>query len=117
VLPRVDIPAIGLTLSWVIAVHRTTFSLAIPRKFRNQVLGMMAIKGIYTRHTVCSGSIHGIGFCAANHSSLRLLYRPMQSHWGLKGKICKHWALNAHPATIPAIKGGLDFHPLFRFQS
>src|SRR6185369_9014933 len=25
---------------------------------------------------------------------------------GLRGKICKHWALNPHPALIPAIEAG-----------
>ena len=25
---------------------------------------------------------------------------------GLKGKICRHWALNPHPALIPAIEAG-----------
>ena len=32
--------------------------------------------------------------------------RPTPTRLGLKGKICRHWALNPHPALIPAIEAG-----------
>ena len=105
-LPRVDIPA-----SWVDVVVQADRAFALeplftrdPRKIDElQILmGMMVIRGIYQRHGVQSLN-HGIGFDAA---AIELLLPTYGESLGLKGKICKHWALNPHPTLIPAIESG-----------
>jgi malonate decarboxylase alpha subunit len=105
-LPRVDIPA-----SWVDVVVQADRAFALeplftrdPRKIDElQILmGMMVIRGIYERHGVQSLN-HGIGFDAA---AIELLLPTYGESLGLKGKICKHWALNPHPTLIPAIESG-----------
>jgi malonate decarboxylase alpha subunit len=63
---------------------------------------MMTIRGIYERHNVQSLN-HGIGF---NTAAIELLLPTYGESLGLKGKICKHWALNPHPTLIPAIETG-----------
>jgi len=63
---------------------------------------MMAIKGIYAEYGVQRLN-HGIGFDTA---AIELLLPTYGESLGLKGKICKHWALNPHPALIPAIEAG-----------
>ena len=105
-LPRVDIPG-----DWV------DFVIPGPRPFvveplftrdpalitEIQVLmAMMVIRGIYAPYEVRRLN-HGIGFDAA---AIELLLPTYGEGLGLRGKICTHWALNPHPAMIPAIEGG-----------
>jgi malonate decarboxylase alpha subunit len=66
------------------------------------LMAMMAIKGIYAEYGVQRLN-HGIGFDTA---AIELLLPTYAASLGLKGKICKHWALNPHPALIPAIEAG-----------
>ncbi|WP_348756974.1 malonate decarboxylase subunit alpha [uncultured Aquincola sp.] len=105
-LPRVDIPA-----DWVdFVVQAPTPSLIEPLFTRDpaqiseiQVLmAMMAIKGIYAEYGVQRLN-HGIGFDTA---AIELLLPTYGESLGLKGRICSHWALNPHPALIPAIEAG-----------
>ena len=65
-------------------------------------MAMMAIKGIYAEYGVQRLN-HGIGFDTA---AIELLLPTYAESLGLKGKICTHWALNPHPALIPAIEAG-----------
>ena len=66
------------------------------------LMAMMAIKGIYAEYGVQRLN-HGIGFDTA---AIELLLPTYGESLGLKGKICQHWALNPHPALIPAIEAG-----------
>ncbi|WP_458233105.1 malonate decarboxylase subunit alpha, partial [Roseateles sp. P5_E8] len=106
VLPRIDIPA-----DWVdFVVQAPRPNLIEPLFTRDpaqiseiQVLmAMMAIKGIYAEYGVQRLN-HGIGFDTA---AIELLLPTYGESLGLKGKICRHWALNPHPALIPAIEAG-----------
>ncbi len=105
-LPRIDIPA-----DWVdFVVPAPRPNLVEPLFTRDpaqiseiQVLmAMMAIKGIYAEYGVQRLN-HGIGFDTA---AIELLLPTYGESLGLKGKICQHWALNPHPALIPAIEAG-----------
>jgi malonate decarboxylase alpha subunit len=105
-LPRVDIPG-----SWVDLVVVADRPFAVeplftrdPRHIHDlQVLmGMLVIRGIYERHGVTSLN-HGIGFDTA---AIELLLPTYGESLGLKGKICRNWALNPHPTLIPAIESG-----------
>jgi malonate decarboxylase alpha subunit len=105
-LPRVDIPA-----DWVdFVVQAPTANVIEPLFTRDpaqiseiQVLmAMMAIQGIYAEYGVRRLN-HGIGFDTA---AIELLLPTYGESLGLKGKICTHWALNPHPALIPAIEAG-----------
>jgi malonate decarboxylase alpha subunit len=105
-LPRVDIPG-----SWVDIVIEANKPYAVeplftrdPRHITDlQILtGMMVIRGIYERHQVQSLN-HGIGFDTA---AIELLLPTYGESLGLRGKICKHFALNPHPTLIPAIESG-----------
>jgi len=105
-LPRVDIPC-----DWVdFAVQSPTPYYIEPLFTRDpaqiseiQVLmAMMAIKGIYGEYEV-ERLNHGIGFDTA---AIELLLPTYAASLGLKGKIARHWALNPHPALIPAIEAG-----------
>ncbi|MGH8728580.1 MAG: malonate decarboxylase subunit alpha [Burkholderiales bacterium] len=105
-IPRVDIPA-----DWVdFAVQSETPHYIEPLFTRDpaqiseiQVLmAMLVIKGIYAEYEV-ERLNHGIGFDTA---AIELLLPTYAVELGLKGKICKHWALNPHPALIPAIEAG-----------
>jgi malonate decarboxylase alpha subunit len=105
-LPRVDIPA-----SWIDIVVEADKPFAVeplftrdPRHISDlQILtGMMVIRGIYERHQVQSLN-HGIGFDTA---AIELLLPTYAASLGLRGKICKHFALNPHPTLIPAIESG-----------
>lgn len=106
VLPRIDIPA-----DWVdFVIPAPKPNLIEPLFTRDpaqiseiQVLmAMMAIKGIYAEYGVQRLN-HGIGFDTA---AIELLLPTYGEQLGLKGKICQHWALNPHPALIPAIEAG-----------
>ncbi|MGG3477198.1 malonate decarboxylase subunit alpha [Peribacillus frigoritolerans] len=105
-LPRVDIPA-----SWIdyIVVADEPYELESlftrdPRHITDiQILqAMMVIRGIYEKHEVLSLN-HGIGY---NTAAIELLLPTYGESLGLRGKICKHWALNPHPTLIPAIESG-----------
>jgi len=105
-LPRVDVPA-----GWVdFVVLAPTPNVIEPLFTRDpaqiseiQVLmAMMAIKGIYAEYGVQRLN-HGIGFDTA---AIELLLPTYGEALGLRGKICSHWALNPHPALIPAIEAG-----------
>jgi malonate decarboxylase alpha subunit len=105
-LPRVDIPG-----SWVDIVVEADKPYAVeplftrdPRHINDlQILtGMMVIRGIYEKHQVQSLN-HGIGFDTA---AIELLLPTYGESLGLRGKICKHFALNPHPTLIPAIESG-----------
>ena len=63
---------------------------------------MLAIKGIYAPYGVKRLN-HGIGF---NTAAIELLLPTYGEKLGLKGKIATHFALNPHPALIPAIESG-----------
>lgn len=65
-------------------------------------MAMMAIKGIYSEYEVKRLN-HGIGF---DTTAIELLLPTYAASLGLKGKIASHWALNPHPALIPAIEAG-----------
>ena len=105
-LPRVDVPA-----GWVDFVVRSPRPHFIEPLFTRDpaqiseiqvLMAMMAIKGIYAEYGVQRLN-HGIGFDTA---AIELLLPTYGESLGLKGKICQHWALNPHPALIPAIEAG-----------
>jgi malonate decarboxylase alpha subunit len=105
-LPRVDIPS-----SWVDVIVEADRPFALEPLFTRDprhiddlqiLMGMMVIRGIYERHQVLSLN-HGIGFDTA---AIELLLPTYGESLGLRGKICKHWALNPHPTLIPAIESG-----------
>ena len=105
-LPRVDIPG-----SWVDLIVPADRPFALeplftrdPRRITElQVLmGMMVIRGIYAEHGVTSLN-HGIGLGTA---AIELLLPTYAGSLGLKGRICRNWALNPHPTLIPAIESG-----------
>ncbi len=66
------------------------------------LLAMLTIRGVYERHGVTSLN-HGIGY---NTAAIELLLPTYGEKLGLRGRICRHWALNPHPTLIPAIEGG-----------
>ncbi len=105
-LPRVDIPG-----SWVDFVVQADKPFAVEPLFTRDprhitelqvLMGMMVIRGIYQRHGVTTLN-HGIGFDTA---AIELLLPTYGESLGLKGKICRNWALNPHPTLIPAIESG-----------
>lgn len=106
VLPRVDIPG-----DWVDFVVQAPTPYYIEPLFTRDpaqiseiqvLMAMMAIKGIYAEYQV-ERLNHGIGFDTA---AIELLLPTYAESLGLKGKIARHWALNPHPALIPAIEAG-----------
>ncbi len=106
VLPRVDIPAdwVDFTLEAPQPNYIEPLFTRDPAQISEiQVLmAMMVIKGIYAEYGVKRLN-HGIGFDTA---AIELLLPTYAASLGLKGKICTHWALNPHPALIPAIEAG-----------
>jgi malonate decarboxylase alpha subunit len=103
-LPRVDIPG-----SWVDLIVPADRPFALEPLFTRDpariselqvLMAMLTIRGIYERHGVTSLN-HGIGFTTA---AIELLLPTYGESLGLKGKICRHWALNPHPTLIPAIE-------------
>ncbi|EHR71519.1 malonate decarboxylase, alpha subunit [Burkholderiales bacterium JOSHI_001] len=106
VLPRIDIPADWV--GFVVAAPRPNFIEPLFTRDPAQIseiqvlMAMMAIKGIYARYGVQRLN-HGIGFDTA---AIELLLPTYAESLGLKGKIASHWALNPHPALIPAIEAG-----------
>jgi malonate decarboxylase alpha subunit len=106
VLPRIDIPG-----DWVDFVVRSPEPYYIEPLFTRDpaliseiqvLMAMMAIKGIYGEYGV-ERLNHGIGFDTA---AIELLLPTYAESLGLRGKIARHWALNPHPALIPAIEAG-----------
>ena len=105
-LPRVDIPADWV--DFVVVAPQPAFIEPLFTRDPAQIseiqvlMAMMAIKGIYAEYGVQRLN-HGIGFDTA---AIELLLPTYGEQLGLKGKICRHWALNPHPALIPAIEAG-----------
>lgn len=105
-LPRIDIPADWV--GFVVQAPRPNFIEPLFTRDPAQIseiqvlMAMMAIKGIYAEYGVQRLN-HGIGFDTA---AIELLLPTYAESLGLKGKICRHWALNPHPALIPAIEAG-----------
>ena len=105
-LPRIDIPADWV--SFVVPAPRPHFIEPLFTRDPAQIseiqvlMAMVAIKGIYAEYGVQRLN-HGIGFDTA---AIELLLPTYAESLGLKGKICQHWALNPHPAMIPAIEAG-----------
>ncbi|HYL03098.1 MAG TPA: malonate decarboxylase subunit alpha [Steroidobacteraceae bacterium] len=105
-LPRVDVPG-----SWVDLIVPADRPFALEPLFTRdprhitelQILtAMLVIRGIYELHGVTSLN-HGIGFDTA---AIELLLPTYAGSLGLKGRICRNWALNPHPTLIPAIESG-----------
>src|SRR5277367_2823421 len=105
-LPRVDIPS-----AWEADVVEADKPFEVEPLFTRDprhitevqiLIGMMVIRGVYERHQVQSLN-HGIGFDTA---AIELLLPTYGESLGLRGKICKHFALNPHPTLIPAIESG-----------
>src|ERR687894_1001879 len=105
-LPRVDVP--GSWVDFVVVADRPyevePLFTRDPRQITEvQVLvAMLAIRGVYERHTVTSLN-HGIGFGTA---AIELLLPTYAESLGLRGEICRNWVLNPHPTLIPAIESG-----------
>jgi malonate decarboxylase alpha subunit len=105
-LPRVDVPA-----DWVDFVIQCPVPNTIEPLFTRDpaqisevqvLMAMMAIRGIYAEYGVQRLN-HGIGFDTA---AIELLLPTYGESLGLRGRICRHWALNPHPTLIPAIEAG-----------
>jgi malonate decarboxylase alpha subunit len=105
-LPRVDIPG-----SWVDFIVQADRPFAVeplftrdPRQINELhiLMAMMVVRGIYEKHQVTALN-HGIGFDTA---AIELILPTFGEALGLKGKICRNWALNPHPTLIPAIESG-----------
>src|SRR5688572_14519429 len=100
-LPRVDIP--GDWVDFVIVSPTPHYIEPLFTRDPAQIseiqvlMAMMAIKGIYAEYEV-NRLNHGIGFDTA---AIELLLPTYAQSLGLKGRICRHWALNPHPALIP----------------
>ena len=105
-LPRVDIPGdwVDLVVESDQPFQQEPLFTRDPARIRDQhvLMAMMTIKGIYAKHQVLSLN-HGIGY---NGAAIELLLPTYGEELGLKGKICKYWALNPHPTMIPAMEGG-----------
>ena len=105
-LPRVDIP--GDWIDFVVESPRPYYIEPLFTRDPAQIseiqvlMAMMAIKGIYAEYQV-ERLNHGVGFDTA---AIELLLPTYAESLGLKGKIARHWALNPHPALIPAIESG-----------
>lgn len=105
-VPRVDIP--GDRVHFVVAADKPFFVEPLFTRdpaaiTETQILtAMLAIKGIYAPYGVKRLN-HGIGFSTA---AIELLLPTYGEKLGLKGKVASHFALNPHPALIPAIESG-----------
>jgi malonate decarboxylase alpha subunit len=105
-VPRVDIPADRV--HFIIKSDKPFFVEPLFTRdpaaiTEGQILtAMLAIKGIYAPYGVQRLN-HGIGFSTA---AIELLLPTYGEKLGLKGKIASHFALNPHPALIPAIESG-----------
>jgi malonate decarboxylase alpha subunit len=105
-VPRVDIPADRV--HFIVKADKPFFVEPLFTRdpaaiTEGQILtAMLAIKGIYAPYGVQRLN-HGIGFSTA---AIELLLPTFGERLGLKGKIATHFALNPHPALIPAIESG-----------
>ena len=105
-VPRVDIP--GDRVHFVVQAEKPFFVEPLFTRdpaavTEGQILtAMLAIKGIYAPYAVQRLN-HGIGF---NTAAIELLLPTYGEKLGLKGKVASHFALNPHPALIPAIESG-----------
>ena len=105
-VPRVDIPADRV--HFVVKSEKPFFVEPLFTRdpaaiTEGQILtAMLAIRGIYGPYGVQRLN-HGIGFSTA---AIELLLPTYGEKLGLKGKIASHFALNPHPALIPAIESG-----------
>jgi malonate decarboxylase alpha subunit len=105
-VPRVDIPAD--CVHFIVKSDKPFFVEPLftrdPASItEGQILtAMLAIKGIYAPYGVQRLN-HGIGFSTA---AIELLLPTYGEKLNLKGKIASHFALNPHPALIPAIESG-----------
>ena len=105
-VPRVDIP--GDRVHFVVKAEKPFFVEPLFTRdpgaiTETQILtAMLAIKGIYAPYGVKRLN-HGIGF---NTAAIELLLPTYGEKLGLKGKVATHFALNPHPALIPAIESG-----------
>lgn len=105
-VPRVDIPADRV--HFVVDAGKPFFVEPLFTRdpaaiTESQILtAMLAIKGIYAPYGVRRLN-HGIGFSTA---AIELLLPTFAEKLGLKGRIASHFALNPHPALIPAIESG-----------
>lgn len=105
-VPRVDIP--GDWVDFVVESPKPHYIEPLFTRDPAQIseiqvlMAMMAIKGIYAEYGVKRLN-HGIGFDTA---AIELLLPTYAESLGLKGRIATHWALNPHPALIPAIEAG-----------
>jgi malonate decarboxylase alpha subunit len=105
-VPRVDIPADRV--HFVVRAEKPFFVEPLFTRdpaaiTEGQILtAMLAIKGIYAPYGVQRLN-HGIGFSTA---AIELLLPTYGEKLGLKGKVASHFALNPHPALIPAIESG-----------
>jgi malonate decarboxylase alpha subunit len=105
-LPRVDIP--GDRVHFVVKAEKPFFVEPLFTRdpgaiTETQILtAMLAIKGIYAPFGIKRLN-HGIGF---NTAAIELLLPTYGERLGLKGKVASHFALNPHPALIPAIESG-----------
>jgi malonate decarboxylase alpha subunit len=105
-VPRVDIP--GDRVHFVVEANKPFFVEPLFTRdpaaiTEGQILtAMLAIKGIYAPYAVKRLN-HGIGF---NTAAIELLLPTYGERLGLKGKVATRFALNPHPALIPAIESG-----------
>ncbi|MCP3398685.1 malonate decarboxylase subunit alpha [Bradyrhizobium sp. CCGB20] len=105
-VPRVDIPADRV--HFIVKSDKPFFVEPLFTRdpaaiTEGQILtAMLAIKGIYAPYGVQRIN-HGIGFSTA---AIELLLPTFGERLGLKGRIATHFALNPHPALIPAIESG-----------
>src|SRR4051794_36737293 len=105
-VPRVDVP--GDWVDFVIQSPKPHYIEPLFTRDPAQIseiqilMAMIAIRGIYAEYEV-NRLNHGIGFDTA---AIELLLPTYAASLGLRGKICRNWALNPHPALIPAIEAG-----------
>ncbi|WP_442580882.1 malonate decarboxylase subunit alpha [Mesorhizobium sp. ASY16-5R] len=105
-VPRVDIP--GDRVHFIVEADKPFFVEPLFTRdpaaiTESQILtAMLAIKGIYAPYGIRRLN-HGIGF---NTAAIELLLPTYGEKLGLKGKVASHFALNPHPALIPAIESG-----------
>jgi malonate decarboxylase alpha subunit len=105
-VPRVDIP--GDWVDFVVPSPRPHYIEPLFTRDPAQIgeiqvlMAMMVIKGIYGEYGVQRLN-HGIGFDTA---AVELLLPTYAEELGLKGKICRYFAMNPHPTIIPAVESG-----------
>jgi len=107
-VPRVDITRETACSSSSRRANRSSSnrcSRAIrPTITETQILtAMLAIKGVYAPYGVRRLNM---GFWLQHHAAIELLLPTYGENLGLKGKVATHFALNPHPALIPAIESG-----------